>query len=406
MTVAPLNWIKEIHLALIEAKQIPLHGFSPAFPWEEFSQKISTLFQTSELKISPRAAQFLSGQAATAGLGTGFISIALDMTPLSGQAFWMMGKEDIAKLTALALTPTNGKGFSSPKFQEGFYYFLATKALQAINELNAFGDLSPKIGKTVALPQEECLCMDIEFQHPKQTLWGRLVCPATFHQDFKTHFSSQKPVPLTSQLAKQIDLSLALEVGHTVLSLSEWKRVSVGDFILLDRCTFDPSTHKGTILLTLGKNPILRARIKENSLKIVDYAFYHEEETSMNPKMPEDEEMPEEIFDIEEPSSEEGAAGTDESHLWSSSQNGEQMSEKIASVNEIPLTLTVEVARLSINLDKLLQLSPGNVLELPVKPEQGVDLTVGGKKVAKAELIKLGELLGVKILQISETNSA
>lgn len=395
MTVAPLHWVKEIHSALIEAKQIPMYGFTPAFPWEEFSQKIAPLFQTSELKILPRTTQFSSGSAMTAGFGAGFIAIALDLTPLSGQAFWIMGREDIAKLTALALTSANGKGFSSPKFQEGFYYFLTTKALQAINELNAFGDLSPKIGKTAVLPQEECFCIDIEFQHPKHPLWGRLLCSTTFFQDFKVHFSTQEPAPLTSAFAKQIDVSLALEIGHTVLSLSEWKRVSVGDFILLDRCTFDPSTHKGTTLLTLEKSPILRARIKENSLKIVDYAFYREEESSMNSK------IPEETFDPEESPPEE-EAGADENHLWSSSEHVEKMSEKIISASEIPLTLTVEVARVNINLDKLLQLSLGNVLELPVKPEQGVDLTIGGKRVAKAELIKLGEMLGVKILQMSE----
>jgi flagellar motor switch protein FliN/FliY len=403
MTAAPLHWIKEIHSALTEAKQIPLYGFFPAFPWEEFSQSIASLFQTSELKIAPRATQFLTDHAITAGLGAGFISIALDMTPLSNQAFWMMGKEDIGKLTDLALMPTNEKGFSSPKFQEGFYYFLATKALQTVNELKIFGDLSAKIGKAAALPPGECLCIDVELQHPKQTFWGRLVCPLSFHQDFKTHFSTQPPPSLLSYaLTKQIDVSLALEVGHTALSLPEWKRVSVGDFILLDRCTFDPRTYKGTIVLTLEKTPLLRARIKQNSLKIVDYAFYREEERPMNSKTPEDEEeIHEEISDHEELASLEEESA-DEDPLLSSSQNVENTTEKMIAASEIPLTITVEIARLRINLDKLLQLSPGNLLELPTRPEQGVDLTIDGKKIAKAELIKLGEMLGVKILQLGE----
>jgi flagellar motor switch protein FliN/FliY len=393
MSAAPLNWIKEIHLALIEAKQIPLHGFSPVFPWEEFSKTIASLFQTPELKIFPRSTQFLTDPAA--GLGAESISIALEMAPLNGQAFWIMGKEDIARFTALALTPTNGKGFSSVKFQEGFYYFLATQALAVLNDLNAFGDLSPKIGKTAPLPQEESLCIDVQIQHPKRTFWGRLVCPAAFHKEFKTHFSHQEPAPLTTVLAKQIDVSLALEVGHTLLSLSEWKRVCVGDFILLDQCTFDPVSHKGTVMATLERTPLLRARIKEDSLKIVDYASYRKEDTLMNSKMPEEEESPEEAFDIEE-------NDVEEEHLWSSSENREETNEKMIATHEIPLTLTVEVARLRINLDQLLQLAPGNVLELPVRPEQGVDLTIEGKKVAKAELIKLGEMLGVKVLQMGE----
>ena len=121
----------------------------------------------------------------------------------------------------------------------------------------------------------------------------------------------------------------------------------------------------------------------------------------MNAKTPEDEENPEETFDAEEsPLEENNEIDTDEDPLWSSSENAEKLDEEIIATHEIPLTLIVEVARLRINLDKLLHLAPGNVLELSIKPEQGVDLTIGGKKVAKAELIKLGEMLGVKILQI------
>ncbi len=401
MIQAPLDWVKEIHLALIEAKEIPLHGFAPAFPWEECSRKIASALEMPELRISFRQTKFLIHDKIFEGLGAGFIAIPLEMAPLSGKVFWIIAKEDVAKLTALLLIPGNGtKGFSSPKFQEGFYYFLATKALAAIHELNAFGDLSPKIAKPAEFPPEESLCIDVEIQHPKQTCWGRLVCPASFHQEFKAHFCNREPAPLTSAFAKQIDVPIRVEVGQTALSLTEWKNVSVGDFILLDRCTFDPQTHKGTAMLRLLKTPILRARLKENTLKIVDYAFYREEQKPMNPHMPQDDEKPEEISEeVEFTSEESGEIGTEENHLWSA-ESAEAMSEKMIPASEIPLTLTVEVARLRINLDKLLQLSPGNILELPIKPEQGVDLTVDGKKVAKAELIKLGDMLGVKILQL------
>jgi flagellar motor switch protein FliN/FliY len=35
-----------------------------------------------------------------------------------------------------------------------------------------------------------------------------------------------------------------------------------------------------------------------------------------------------------------------------------------------------------------------------MRPEQGVDITLGGKRVAKAELLKLGEASGLRILDI------
>jgi flagellar motor switch protein FliN/FliY len=60
----------------------------------------------------------------------------------------------------------------------------------------------------------------------------------------------------------------------------------------------------------------------------------------------------------------------------------------------------VELARLKITLDKLMSLNPGNLLELPIHPDQGVTLTIHGQKVGKGELVYLGEVLGVRILEI------
>ena len=76
--------------------------------------------------------------------------------------------------------------------------------------------------------------------------------------------------------------------------------------------------------------------------------------------------------------------------------------EKMISAHDIPVILTVEVARLRMSVEKLLQIKPGNTLELATHPEQGVDLSINGKRIAKGELVKIGEALGVKILQIGE----
>ena len=77
-----------------------------------------------------------------------------------------------------------------------------------------------------------------------------------------------------------------------------------------------------------------------------------------------------------------------------------QTIENLLRKENIPLTLTVEVARVKMDLARLLSLQPGNLLELALRPEQGVSLVVGGKKVATGELVKIGEILGVKILNI------
>jgi flagellar motor switch protein FliN/FliY len=94
--------------------------------------------------------------------------------------------------------------------------------------------------------------------------------------------------------------------------------------------------------------------------------------------------------------------GEDSEHLWSEPQQSEGKLEELIASRDIPMQLVVEVDRIRMTLNQLLELRPGNVLDLQVKPEQGVYVTVGGKRIARGELIKLGDVLGLKILKIGE----
>lgn len=405
MTEAPLFWLQHIENALQEVGEVPLWGSPPPFPWEKCSEQIAALFQLDDLKIYHKQTHFLKAEDLASGLGANPIKTPIDLSPLQGSAFWLLASEDVAKFTQLILAPQNGlKGFASAQFQEGFYRYLLLNILEQIDQLGAFDDLSVKIGSSSSTPQEGSLCIDVAISHSKMTLWGRLVCPHTFHQAFKRHFS-QRPLSLiSSPAAKTIDLSLKMQIGQSSLSYAQWKTIETGDVIILDRCAYDPQSHKGTVTIVLEQAPLFRARLKENHLKIVEYAYYHEEEKSMEPNPPEDEypDTPDEEEGYEMPPSEMGEEEISEEtneHLWSPEAEQADI-EKMVSAQTVPLTLSIEVGRLKINLDKLLQLKPGNLIELPVKPEQGVDIVLNGKKVAKGELVKLGEALGVKILQI------
>jgi type III secretion system YscQ/HrcQ family protein len=75
-------------------------------------------------------------------------------------------------------------------------------------------------------------------------------------------------------------------------------------------------------------------------------------------------------------------------------------STKPVPPHEIPLDITVEVGRIRMSIQKLMELQPGNMLELDIRPENGVDLVVNGQKIAKAELLLLGDNLGVRIIDI------
>ncbi len=72
------------------------------------------------------------------------------------------------------------------------------------------------------------------------------------------------------------------------------------------------------------------------------------------------------------------------------------------SVSSIPLTVSIELAELKISVKQLLQLQPGNMLDLAVTPDAPALLVVNGKIIGKGEIIKIGETLGVRILELGK----
>jgi type III secretion system YscQ/HrcQ family protein len=79
-----------------------------------------------------------------------------------------------------------------------------------------------------------------------------------------------------------------------------------------------------------------------------------------------------------------------------------QPTETLTSLQELPLEVSVEVSRLEMNFKTLSELKPGNLLELATRPENGVHLVVNGQKLARGELIRVGQLLGIRILEIKK----
>ncbi|MGL5263747.1 MAG: type III secretion system cytoplasmic ring protein SctQ [Candidatus Rhabdochlamydia sp.] len=379
MSTVPMNWVHQIHHTLQEMQEIPLWGNPPNIPWDACIQEVASFLQTPDLSLVVGDTQLLSEEKIALGLGSHPIVAAIQLTPIAEQCFWIIAQEDIAFLISLALTENqNQKAINSPSFQEGFYRFLLLEIIKAIDSLKPFSDLSLKMGAlSHALPKENCICMDIGIHHPKKVIWGRIVCPVSFNQAFKAHFANTAFSIYESNLSKDLYLPISAKIGHTQLTLSQWEKIAVGDFLILDTCSYFPDAAKGTATLFLEQTPLFIVICKPTNCKIIDYAYQEE-------SMDEDFEEEKEIDQQEQ------------------EDVGLETEEQLISIPDASLTIHVEIARMQMKLQKVLQLKPGNVIELATRPEQGVKLTVNGKAVARGELIQLGDVLGVKILQIGE----
>lgn len=395
------SWIKKIEYGLEDILEVPLWGKTPPFPWEELSRRLSEALEIEELSISHHRTEWLPSGELLSGMGDNPLHLSLELTPISGTIHWIMPFEDASRLIAATLSSTQKlKGFSDPELKEGFYHYLALESLTVIDELNSFKDLSLNLSETSPLPEEGALCIDVSITIKDQSFWGRAVCSRAFHTAFKSHFAEGRVSLVDYALSKQIDVSISMEIGSTSLTLAEWKKAVCGDCLVLERCSYDPKTHRGSAALTLGKEPLFRARIKQNHVKILDYAFYYEEGQMMDNRMGDEEGSMEPEEGDNEKFSEDDMG--EENPLWTAENQTEASVEGMITTHEIPMILTVEVAKVRMNLEKLLQLEPGNVIEIAARPELGVNLTMNGKRIAKGELVHIGETIGVKLLQIGE----
>ena len=378
------NWIKHIESLVVQSLDVPMWGAAPSFPWKEFSKQLASSLNVKELKLSTGTAEWKKGSTILSGMGQSPLQLAIELSPLNGSFSVVFPSEDFSKLSSWVVHPEAGnEGFSDPYLQKGFFRYLCLEAMSTLGVMQIYRGLMPKLIE-MPLAKEDAYCIDIAIEHEKETIWGRLICPILFQESFKTHFSQDWNFSIPSHLYQEIFLDLSLAVGETSLSQDSWKNIGEGDFILLDHCSYYPDLKKGTFQLQFDNTPLFQVKPKEENIKILDYAHYFEEnkmsdETFEEPFAENLEEAPMEGVSVEEPPQ-----------------------QQMLSPKKVPVSLTVEVAKIRINLDKLLKLKPGNILELGVQPEKGVSLVANGACVGKGELVQIGDVIGVKITQLGE----
>jgi flagellar motor switch protein FliN/FliY len=368
--MAPLAWVRRIASEIPEMNTVPLFGNSPPFDWPQFSSYIASRFGLGQISITSKDQCWREGSEVKKGLGSHLHMIPIAVSPL-GTVYWIMPQEDIVKLTSWIMKPASKTKVSlSEILQEGFYQYLLLEALDGLQSMDPFQDL------TLQLSEEEnsidqAFCIDVEIELNQKSCWGRLALPAEFRSAWVQHFSQMPSEYFPAQIAHQTEVYLSIKTGSVILHQEDWKTIKKGDFIVLDSGSYDTRKETGVCLLMLQSTPIFNAKIKNNEVELIDYAFYYEDNMEQQGQ-PSPEKLPN-----------------------SPAEEGE-----IVALKELPLYVTVEIARVKMTLDRLMNLTPGNTLELPVHPDQGVSLTINGQKVARAELVYLGEQLGVRILEI------
>lgn len=85
--------------------------------------------------------------------------------------------------------------------------------------------------------------------------------------------------------------------------------------------------------------------------------------------------------------------------------------KKLAAVEKAPgtlgflqdvlLTVSVELGRADLSIERLLQLKPGSVIEVEKLSEEPLDIFINGKISARGEAVIVNEKFGVRVTQIN-----
>lgn len=419
LQIKPFDWVKQIPSSLIELDEKPLFGNGPAFPWDAFSTALAKLFDQKELKISPGEMKWREKGELLKGLGSEVSLSHVTIPGLEGTLAWVLSKNEIDSLMqALLSIPVEPFMALDKEFEEGFYRFTLAQALQTIKQLDFDKNLSPALTEENSeFDQELSYCIDIAITVKQQIFQGRLIIPQQFRVSWKERYADRKlGTFFSSALAKKTGIIVHLEAGRTSLQQTELAHVAPGDYIILDHCTYEPDSDKGRVMMTVNGVPLFRAKLKQGSLKILEFPLYHEAQESMNNKEDDEDfeehteeseleeltedEISEEDEDLSEISELEAEEQAPAPPVKPTSAPPQPAKEGKVSVQDLPVNIVIEVGRLQISVQKLMELVPGNILEVDISPENGVDLVVNGKRIGKGELIRIGETLGVRVLDL------
>lgn len=375
--ITQYSWLRKINKALLKLDNFPLMRTYAPFDFEKLSDHLKKKFSLKNLKIETKDTKWLSKNQIKAGLSDNVNYLSFTLSPLEGNVFLLMDLEDISKLTNEFLIHKNQIKFSSIMLQESYFRFIALETLDVLSEMNLFQDLSAKMVEATDALNEDALCIDIKIQINNISCYARIAITSKFRKAWEEYFINNPPLKAI-ELSKALDLIMTAELGYVKINFEDFKKVKKGDFIVLDRINYDVKNNKGQVTLKLGDTALFLAKIKQNKIKIIDFATYQEEPNMEEKKLvKETKEEAEEKIEVQE-----------------------VKEFPTASLENMPITIVVEAARFKINLEKLMSMQPGNLIDLAIHPDTYVNLSVNGQKIATAELVNLGETLGVRILDL------
>lgn len=164
------------------------------------------------------------------------------------------------------------------------------------------------------------------------------------------------------EIWQRVPILAALQAGRQMLSLVQLSSLRPGDVVLLSR-PLDG--------LHLAVAPSLLADVREqDGGYVIGSAWYIDERREVS---------------VEE-------------------INVETEAVPSVMLDQLTVPVVCEVGRLAMSMADLKALKPGSVLPMSRRADQAVDLMVNGQKIGQGELVRLDDVLGVRVTRLADSN--
>ena len=185
---------------------------------------------------------------------------------------------------------------------------------------------------------------------------------------------------------KAVKTWLVAEIGQAEISSRDLRGVRTGDVVLVDELTVRHDKGEGgnaRLRVGTGRAGRLLAEIslEDGHYKAKISGYQAGEEPKVAPEAQEAN---------TNPGASEGNADVSESAQGEGSD----------LLNDIPLQIAVELARVPVTAEQVVALKTGQVLDLNKVPGEPVEMSVNGKVVARGEIVEIEGHLGVRILSL------
>jgi len=427
------------------------------FPWDEIAEQLSTQLGIS-VKFFPQEPSWQENVSLKKDPSLFFFAIELPESP--GELIISLNNADIATLLKQLISISPEEFIEQdPTFLAQFRTFLCSQLLAAAEATTQLKPLSPHI-KIIEEPSlSKHLCREIKFQFDEHLSCAQIFISPELLESWRSSHTPQKNISIPQELS----LPISIEAGRTFMTSQEIADVRVGDCLFIHHPFLIPQSERSRLFLTFRNQPLFRAKLKDGKIKILEMPLQHEAFMppggySMaydTPEKPFASEEPSEFedFDLNTEEEEESTIGPDEEDLESSEEESEEFQEEFLEedtieeeptvvpeeeppqpstsqeeaeeepepsekdislpkqtslhlsqeplrVEDIPLSVAIQLTELSMSVQELSSLQPGNLLDLSMRPEDGVSLIVNNRVFAVGELVMIGDHVGVHIKEI------